>query len=298
MDDLLTNSDEPNSEVRKIQLALLRMLKNVDAICQKHAIGYWLDGGTLLGAVRHKGFIPWDDDLDIVMPREDYERFVRIAPAELHEDLFLQTLDTDPTYDIFQVPCKIKEKSILDLEREAHLDGSKEIGIFLDIIPIDKYRKSGFGYYVDYLTKYTFRRLCGINASYLKNGSGFKLRVNNFLARYKGFIRSRQLVRAYKNLLKKKIQKSKTLKTNYLVGYAYDSLWIRLFKVEDIYPLGRVKFEDGEFPAPANCDGVLRTFYGDYMKLPPKSKRIPQHQVTLDSALRSRQAQKVRRQER
>ena len=73
---------------------MLRILKVVDHICRRHQIPYWLCSGTLLGAVRHGGFIPWDDDLDIAMLREDYERFLAVAGCELPPDMFLQTKET------------------------------------------------------------------------------------------------------------------------------------------------------------------------------------------------------------
>ena len=92
------NRQEGETVLRQAQLVMLRMLKIIDYICRKHDISYWMCSGTLLGAVRHKGFIPWDDDLDICMIREDYERFVKIAVNEFPEDMMLQTRETDPHY--------------------------------------------------------------------------------------------------------------------------------------------------------------------------------------------------------
>ena len=77
--------------LRNCQLKQLSILEEVDRICRKHEIPYWLDGGSLLGAVRHGGFIPWDDDIDLGMRLEDLKRFIQVAPAELGENLFLQT---------------------------------------------------------------------------------------------------------------------------------------------------------------------------------------------------------------
>ena len=77
-------------QLRTCQLKQLSILEEIDSICRKHKIEYWLDGGTLLGAVRHKGFIPWDDDIDIAMRKKDMERFINIAPSELSKNLTLQ----------------------------------------------------------------------------------------------------------------------------------------------------------------------------------------------------------------
>ena len=80
------------NDLKKMQKTLLFMMKRVHEVCVKHNIKYWLDYGSLLGAIRHNGFIPWDDDLDIGMMREDYKRFCQIAPAELGDDFFIQTI--------------------------------------------------------------------------------------------------------------------------------------------------------------------------------------------------------------
>ena len=81
---------EPRT-LRKAQLIMLDMLIEFDAICKKHQLQYWLDSGTLLGAVRHQGFIPWDDDIDICMERNDYQKFIQICSQELSKEYFLQT---------------------------------------------------------------------------------------------------------------------------------------------------------------------------------------------------------------
>ena len=85
------------TQLRACQLKQLSILEVIDGICQKHHIDYWLDGGSLLGAVRHGGFIPWDDDIDIGMTLEGLQKFIQVAPAELPDHLFLQTPESDPT---------------------------------------------------------------------------------------------------------------------------------------------------------------------------------------------------------
>ncbi len=89
---------ERDKTLREAQLIMLNILSVIHEICVKNHITYWLEAGTLLGAIRHGGFIPWDDDVDIGMPWEDYERFIKIAQKELPKDLFLQTSVTDPKY--------------------------------------------------------------------------------------------------------------------------------------------------------------------------------------------------------
>ena len=89
------------SPLRRQQMVMLEMVKEVDRICRKYDIPYFLYGGTLLGAIRHNGFIPWDDDLDVGLLRKDYQRLMKILPDELPEHMVLQTNDTDPNYFYF-----------------------------------------------------------------------------------------------------------------------------------------------------------------------------------------------------
>ena len=97
--------------MNQIQQHQLNMAKEVDRICKKYNLRYSIAGGTLLGAIRHQGFIPWDDDLDISMPREDYDKFIKIAQQELGKKYFLQTWDTDKNF-VFPF-AKIRENNTL-----------------------------------------------------------------------------------------------------------------------------------------------------------------------------------------
>ncbi|MCB1828331.1 MAG: LicD family protein, partial [Coxiellaceae bacterium] len=128
---------EGETPLRQAQLVMLRMLKIFDHICKKHKLTYWLEAGTLLGAVRHHGFIPWDDDLDVSMLRKDYERFIRLAPDELPSDIFMQTEKSDPGYFNPAVPLKLRDKNSLLIEPHEVEDKHIHQGIFIDIFPYD-----------------------------------------------------------------------------------------------------------------------------------------------------------------
>src|SRR5919206_1290658 len=98
-DELFPDEREKGETLtRQCQLVMLRMLKVVDYLCSKHDIKYFLTGGTMLGAIRHKGFIPWDDDLDVGMTRANYEQFLKHAVSDFPKDIFFQNTETDPTY--------------------------------------------------------------------------------------------------------------------------------------------------------------------------------------------------------
>ncbi len=105
--------------LREAQLIMLDMLIEFDVICKKHQLRYWLDSGTLLGAVRHQGFIPWDDDIDISMPIEDYHRFLAVAPAELSSNVFLQNRNTDCEFKFDYTKLRSNNASIVELHEKG-----------------------------------------------------------------------------------------------------------------------------------------------------------------------------------
>lgn len=267
------NQPEGNTELRKAQLLMLSILKVVDKICQNHKIIYWLDAGTLLGAVRHKGFIPWDNDLDIAMPRADYQKFIQIAADELPENLFLQTKDTATWKDLIGAPpCKIRDKNskyYTTGKEEITNDANYPSGAFIDIFPIDKFHKTFPGNKKDLLIKWIYRTMCNYKKiEFGKSEGGWKNQIFSTLAVLKPIVRPLFWIKHYEHFLNRKIAKNNQLEKDYQVGYAFDVPWIRIFEVEDIFPLKKIRFEDAEFPAPNNWDSVLKHFYGDYMKLP------------------------------
>ena len=147
MNKNLYNDDEyVDLGLRDAQKLMTEILKEVHKICEKHNIKYFLDAGTLIGAVRHKGFIPWDDDLDIGMLREDYRKFLEIAKKELPDNLFLQTFDSDENYDIYQVPCKIRYNNTLFIQKVIAENPDMHNGIYIDVLPYDSLPKSKFVY--------------------------------------------------------------------------------------------------------------------------------------------------------
>ena len=124
------------STLRLMQMRMLELLLVVDRICRRHGLRYWLAGGTMLGAVRHKGFIPWDDDLDIEMLKEDYDRLIVILQDELPDTLAIQCMETDPNY-FFQY-AKLRDRRSTINEITPYDRMWKERGIFIDIFPIEK----------------------------------------------------------------------------------------------------------------------------------------------------------------
>lgn len=128
------NEDKTIAAAQKV---MLEILQEIHKICVENNLTYWLEAGTLLGAVRHKGFIPWDDDSDVSMPRADYEKFLKIAQEKLPEDMFLQTQDTDKEYPLSW--AKIRKNGTLLVETGETGNEKYHHGIFVDIFPYDYY---------------------------------------------------------------------------------------------------------------------------------------------------------------
>lgn len=131
---------ESNDILRQLQMTELEILDEFVRICEENNLHYYLVGGTLLGAVRHHGFIPWDDDIDVAMFRKDYDRFAEIAPQKLHPQYFYQCPDTDPYY--FLTYAKIR-KNGTEVYEERFRNAKFHKGVFIDIFPLDFCPKPG-----------------------------------------------------------------------------------------------------------------------------------------------------------
>lgn len=242
---------------------MLRMLKVIDYLCKQHHIPYWLEGGTLLGAIRHQGFIPWDDDLDISMLREDYNKFIKIAAENLPADMFLQTPDRDRGFFNFAAPLKVRDCNSRFVELHENGDEPYHTGIYIDIFPIDSMPESKWDRtWHKWLVK-KMRRLICAKCSSTPLGHHFK-----FYKKLSGLVSQQWLQKRINRIIAK--QNNKPSK---YIGFGYDTVIRGVFAKDIIFPLGKAKFEDAEFPIPARCHELLTQFYGDYMTPPPLAKR-------------------------
>ena len=243
--------------LRRCQLKELDILREIDAICRRHDIPYWLDGGTLLGAVRHGGFIPWDDDVDIAMPLADIDRFCRVAASELPGELFLQTRATDS--DVVAPVVKVRDRGSLLVEPGDDFARSYAKGLYVDIFPMRPYPTVARSF-----VRRVARGYCRANAV-LHTAHYYSLRS---FAEFFYFGAKRALCRvaweAACLAFPMNEYLSNTLDNN---GYGI------MHRTDSVFPLSTIAFEGIAFSAPANPDAYLHDLYGDYHTLPPEEKR-------------------------
>lgn len=250
------------TERKKIWAIEIDLLLEFDRVCKKYGLKYFLFWGSLLGAVRHNGFVPWDDDTDIVMPRKDYE-FLLGVKDEFQHPYFFQTPYTDNGF--FYAHAKLRNSNTTAWDKPFAYQGTN-FGIFLDILPLDNVLLEGGQ-----------ERFDTINKLILDNSTAMKLSNPNpaekdlqRIANYDGkdpFVRYEEIHRIARQFEKQKTDYVSCLAcTTY--GYKRDT-----FVAEDFVNQVMIPFEGILFPVPQGFERVLETSYGNWKEMPPLEKR-------------------------
>lgn len=260
---------------RKLHACHVILLEEVKRICSKHGLKYFAIAGTLLGAVRHKGAIPWDDDMDLGLLRPDYERFLQYAKQELSEHVLLQNFDTESGYGL---PfAKLMLRDTVMVERSAAGNTASK-GIYIDIFPLDNAPENPEEQKKHDRSTYFLKRLLLAKQGYKvyrdneikkKIVYGMLFCVASFLSREKIY-----------NALDKAIQQYNQNETCKIVNiggaYGYQKEMLEKKWFTDTLEL---PFENTTISAPSGYKEYLTYFYGDYMTPPPENKRGDRHSI-------------------
>ena len=247
-------------ECKEIQLNILKIISK---ICKKNNLNYFLCGGTLLGAVRHKGFIPWDDDIDICLPRKDYESLLCIL-KEQKDFKWLSIIDSSTPNYYYTFAKAVDNTTVAKME-----DNSTNHGIWVDIFPYDNLPQNE-------KKRNRFLRKCyffrGLIMSVTTDFSAKKIK-RKYLKRIMKII---TLIIGKNRVLKsynKTVIKYNDQETEYFGNTFTPYCLNECFKKTWYYSSIELKFEDGSYNCPLNYDEVLKKMYGNYMQLPPINKR-------------------------
>ncbi len=261
-------------DLQKLKSIELEMLKCFAEICAKHNLRYFMLAGSCLGAVRHKGFIPWDDDIDVGMPRKDYEKFLEVAQADLPEHLFLQTGKTDKMYPLNF--AKIRNSTTTFVEA-SYKKCNMNHGVYIDVFPMDGYKKTK-RYKI--ITKiYGYLVSCTYDNS--NKRKSIKRRIGELLLFT--FFPDYTKVRDKKDAIMKKYDYDKFDKV-----IAWSGAWAdREIMPKEYFGNGsKGVFEGVEVTLPEKYELYLTRLYDDYMQLPPEEQRKPHHyceKIDLDN---------------
>lgn len=264
MSEPITLSTE---ELRNLQLVELEMLVEVDRICRKNKITYTLDGGTLLGAVRHKGFIPWDDDADIVFPRHEYAKFYRACKKDLDtERFFLQEYRTDPHYRWGYAKLRRKGTQYVRFGQE-HM--KYHSGIYIDLFPLDHVPDPYVLRRIFYSVNFAIRKI-------LYSELGKTAEKKRFMRAWYSILNKipRDFVFHIRNHMAALCNRKKTELAAHTM-YPNPGPTCKYGMPASCYDhYMEMEFEGMDFMAISDYDRFLRLSYGDYMQLPPENERM------------------------
>lgn len=265
----MTGTVENQNLLRQLQLTEKEMLLDAVRVCDTHHIPYYLSSGTLLGAVRHKGFIPWDDDIDIEIPIHDYRRFLEIAQAELGDGYFVQNYMTDPNYNFAYTRIRKNNTTFMD---PYHASYQIHHGVWIDIFPLVAVNPG---------KPLSMKR----KILSLSNFIQIQDKIDSHKEEFQKMLgpAGMALMKTFSSLPMKTRQKIHTKLLNIVFDADPDkcshraNVWGNITTVfpKEVYEgePGKVEFEGVLLNAPHDYIRYLEIKYGDYMKLPPENER-------------------------
>lgn len=259
-------------DLQIIKSAELRIVNEINQICLRNNIKYSMIGGTLIGAVRHHGFIPWDDDIDLMMERSEYERFLSIAEKELSAEFYIA--DYEHTPSIGEPFTKIMMKNTI-MKEDFTGSSNAPAGIFVDVFPVDNAPKPRIFKTIQRYKNYSLRKKILIKSNYCFGKTGVKKIIYDVLERFT-FESKQDLIRKYRNNQTKYNHRNTAEYVSLCGAYDYNRETLpKQWLSEYIF----LEFEGLKLMAFKDYDKILRHYFGNYMELPPENERICRHTV-------------------
>lgn len=249
-EELKSKYNPEGSLLRNVQLRLLDMLIYIDKVCKEQNIEYCIDGGNLLGAVRHGGFIPWDDDVDIILRRSEYKKLCKYLLEHPHPQYVLQSPETDPYYTTHWNTLRDTKSEYIRKMKLFRV--RKYRGLQIDIFPIEQktnpYLRKIIRFFNKSITISVTKRVPMLGALLFRIEKISTVPCIRFISRI-------------------------LFRNNKKYSYAYGLSWDRQFDEDIIFPVKDIKFEGYTFKCPNKPLEYLKVQYGNYMDLPPQDQR-------------------------
>lgn len=260
---------KPIIDIKEMQSIQIDIMRKIHEFCEEKGISYYMSHGSLIGAIRHRGFIPWDDDIDIFMTREEYEQFCEVFPLE-QERYGLELANSKTSIYLGRPMSKIIDCRTVLIEPEYL--GDDQLGVNIDIWPLDGVPKSKPKRTIHFLV---LRVLIGILYKRISRYRSFGKMQHKLIHLLLLPIPSRWIIDIIEALLKK----YKCTESDEICCYV--DPYVRTFKKECFSHKRLCQFEGDAFCVPSGAEEVLTILYGDYMKLPPKDKQVAHHIVDV-----------------
>ena len=274
----------PETDLRKVQKLLTLILAELDRVCRQIGVSYAVYGGTAIGAIRHGGFIPWDDDIDVMMTRADYERFLAEAPALLDERF---RLDNTRTRDDF---CFMFTKMVMPgtlLIPEADKNATYRMPFFLDILPLDEIPADDKAFQEMSRASWLWGRLLflqGTARPHLINTPAWKkaLIFSATTLAHLGLKAVRATPASLQARWERAVRRYEGTGTGVYADFTMRDPQNWIVREEEFFPTRDVPFEDITVMIQNEYDALLRRGYGDYMQLPPPEQRYNREAAVID----------------
>lgn len=254
-------------ELKKLQKTLLIIMDEIDRICRNNSIRYTLWAGSMIGAVRHNGFIPWDDDLDIALERSEYDRFLELCDKELSDRFSVVSIERTPNYGYGFAKIVLEDTDV----EQLGVKNGKGLKMWVDVFPYDVVPENSKRQIIQDKTNYFFMKVLEEKYDGVYGNKGVLKKICfGFFHIINIFVSADYLKRKLNNNMRKYACESSHLLSCMSSPYGYKRELIDRSMFDDIIDY---LFEDKKYMGFKKYDAYLSRVYGDYMKLPPEDKR-------------------------